>query len=188
MAANAATHKHEFTIMPKRKKTEPKKDKPEKPKAELPPSLQPKKIGRPSKYDPSYCELVVDLGAAGKSKAQIAAAIGVTRTTMDSWAEKFPEFLGALKAAKDLELAWWESAGQFNMVRQGFNATAFIFQMKNRFRDDYRDVSVNEHTGKDGGPIQTQDAPRSTGEDHLQGLAQRFAGGLKVINGGKPKA
>lgn len=52
----------------------------------------------------------------------------------------------------------------------------------------YGDKIIAEHTGKDGGPIQTQDTPRPTGEDHLEGLAKRFAGGgLKVIEGGKPK-
>ena len=113
------------------------------PYAELPPSLDIRKIGRPSKYDPSYCDLVIDLGAVGKSKAQIAAAIGVSRTTIDSWALLHPEFLDALKSAYDLALSWWEDAGQINMLRQGFNATAFIFQMKNRFREDYRDVTTS---------------------------------------------
>jgi hypothetical protein len=45
----------------------------------------------------------------------------------------------------DLSHAWWEDVGQTHMVRPGFNATAFIFQMKNRFRDDYRGVQHGEH-------------------------------------------
>ena len=125
-----------------KKPKQPKKE--ARPHAELPASLDVKKVGRPSSYDASFCDLVLDLGAAGKSKAQIAAAIGVVRNTLDNWAETHPEFLSALKAAKELELAWWENAGQMNMTRQGFNATAFTFQMKNRFRDDYRDVSATD--------------------------------------------
>jgi hypothetical protein len=119
----------------------PKKPKktpaPKQPFAELPPSLDIRKLGRPSKYDPSYCELVLELGATGKSRAQIAASIGVDRDTLKEWVKVHPEFSAALKAAKDLELAWWENAGQVNMTRQGFNSVAYIFQMKNRFRDDY---------------------------------------------------
>jgi hypothetical protein len=38
----------------------------------------------------------------------------------------------------DLSLAWWEEAGQINMTRQGFNATAYIFQIKNRFNAGYK--------------------------------------------------
>ena len=44
-----------------------------------------------------------------------------------------------------LSFAWWEDVGQKHMLQPGFNATAFIFQMKNRFRDDYRDVQHGEH-------------------------------------------
>lgn len=132
----------------------PKTPRPEKPAkatqphAELPEALDIKKLGRPSRYDPSYCELAIELGATGKSKTQIAAAIGVVRDTLSNWAAANPEFAQAMKFAKELEMAWWESVGQTNMTRSGFNATAFIFQMKNRFREDYRDSS--ELTGKDG--------------------------------------
>ena len=66
-----------------------------------------------------------------KAKAQIAAALGVSRNTMDSWAASHPEFQRFLKEAIDLSLAWWEMTGQQNMIRSGFNATAYIFQMKN---------------------------------------------------------
>jgi helix-turn-helix resolvase-like protein len=124
------------------------------PFAALPPSLDIRNIGRPTKYDPSFCDLVVDLGAEGKSKVQIAARIGISRQTLDNWAKQHPEFLDAIKWAKDLEQAWWEDAGQENMVRQGFNATAFIFQMKNRFHDDYKDK--HEISGDPNRPIVTR--------------------------------
>lgn len=128
----------------------PKKEKPQQPFAELPPALDIRKVGRPSKYDPSFCDLIMDLGAQGKSKAQMAADLGCSRNTMDNWATQNPEFQRALKDALDLSLAWWETTGQQNMTRSGFNATAFIFQVKNRFREDYRDVNAHEVTGKDG--------------------------------------
>ena len=37
-----------------------------------------------------------------------------------------------------------------------FNSTAFIFQVKNRFRSDYMDTSRTEVTGKDGGALQIE--------------------------------
>lgn len=152
------------------------------PFAELPPSLDIKNIGRPSLYDPSYCDLVLELGAEGKSRAQIAAALGVSRQTIENWCDAHPQFLDALKEAKDLELAWWETAGQMNMTRQGFNATAFIFQMKNRFRSDYRDVVANEHTGRDGGPIETREA-KSLTDDELLSIALRGSTGASAPKG-----
>ena len=101
------------------------------------------------------CERVRKLGEQGKSKAQIAKALGVNRETVDIWARKHEAFSDAIKEAHDLALAWWEDKGQAGLDAGAgnFNATAFIFQMKNRFRDDYRDKSEHEHTGKDGAPL-----------------------------------
>src|SRR5690606_36917391 len=102
--------------------------------------------------DPAMCEQVIELGEAGKSKAQIARSLGVTRETIDIWAREHQEFSDAIKIARDLSLAWWEDKGQeaITLGPKEFNATAFIFQMKNRFRDEYRDSSSHEVTGKDG--------------------------------------
>jgi hypothetical protein len=111
------------------------------------------KIGRPTKYLPSMCARVVKLGTAGKSKAQIARTLGVSRTTMDAWAAEYPDFLHAVKVSGDIALAWWEDQGQSGLKAQKFNATAFIFQMKNRFPRDYRDQQIHEHGGPDGSPI-----------------------------------
>lgn len=111
--------------------------------------------GRPSSYKPEYCNRVIALGSRGKSKAQIAAALGVVRVTLDNWANSNPEFLNALNIARELALAWWEDQGQSGLTADKFNATAFIFQMKNRFRADYNDRT--EHTGPGGMPIWTVD-------------------------------
>ena len=63
-------------------------------------------VGRPSQYDPVYCERVIELGKIGKSVEQIAANIGVGTKTLYNWREEFPEFLQALELAKELELDW----------------------------------------------------------------------------------
>jgi hypothetical protein len=105
-------------------------------RAELPPSLDIKKVGRPSGYDPRVCEIVLELGAEGMSKAQMAAAIGVSRKTMTAWADRHQEFADAVEWALDLSLAWWETVGQTNLTRPGFNATTYTLFMKRRFRAD----------------------------------------------------
>lgn len=166
-----------------------KKRKDQQPFAELPPALTSlTKRGRPSLYDAEFCEIVLELGAQGKSKAQIAARLGINRDTLNEWTKIHPEFSVAVKNAQELALAWWEDAGQVNMARQGFNATAYIFQMKNRFRDDYRDVTAMEHTGKNGGPIETRDVGSLT-DDELANIALSgspraiaAAGGSKVAH------
>jgi hypothetical protein len=104
------------------------------------------KGGRPTDYRPEYCAKVIELGRLGKSKAQIAAALDVSRQTMLNWTNTHAEFLDAVKRAEELALGWWEDAGQAGLTSKGFNATAFIFQMKNRFREDYRDRQELEHS------------------------------------------
>jgi transposase-like protein len=122
------------------------------------------KGGRPSSYDPSVCERIIALGAEGKSKAQIARGLGVVRNTLDNWASEHPEFLNALKASREAAMSWWEDQGQLGITADKFNATAFIFQMKNRFPDDYRDRQ--EVTGADGGAIKFERVERAiVGQD-----------------------
>jgi hypothetical protein len=104
---------------------------PETPKPPLP------KVGRPTKYRPEMCERVIELGAQGKSKAQIARDLGIAWSNFQNWMERHPEFQAAIKDAHRLALAHWEDIGQRapDMGRD-FNAVAYIFQMKNRFRED----------------------------------------------------
>jgi hypothetical protein len=133
-------------------KQPPKPKTPRKPKAAKPlkaegapaapaPAPEPAKRGRPSKYDPGMCDRVLELGDEGKSKAQICKGLGISWGSFVNYQNQHPEFLTAIKEAEKLAQAWWEDRGQAGITAGvgGFNATAYIFQMKNRFRDDYRD-------------------------------------------------
>jgi hypothetical protein len=102
--------------------------------------------GRPSDYNPHFCESVMDLGAKGYSQTEIAVHLEVPRTTMLSWAERHPEFSTALTRAKEEEQAWWERTGREAMFKPGFNAAVWKKSMEARFRDDYterKDVTHN---------------------------------------------
>jgi len=64
--------------------------------------------GRPSSYDPAYCERVLELGEQGCSVVEMAADIGVARTTLERlWPEQYPEFMQALEQARLKSQAWW---------------------------------------------------------------------------------
>ncbi|WRH62053.1 MAG: hypothetical protein RSE12_17025 [Fuscovulum sp.] len=115
--------------------------------------------GRPSDYDPAMCDKVIGLGDTGMGKCEMARELGIAYNTFEAWQDEHPEFLKAVKEALARSQAWWEQNGRiatFGGV-QGFNATSYIFQMKNRFRQDWNDTVRTELTGRDGGPIQTQD-------------------------------
>lgn len=99
------------------------------------------KGGRPTLYRPEMCQIVVECGKEGKGPAEMASQLGVTRQSMWNWTKVHQEFFDALKRAYDEGLAWWEKKGReatFGGV-EGFHATSYIFQMKNRFRDEWRD-------------------------------------------------
>jgi hypothetical protein len=119
--------------------------------------------GRPTKYNPDMCARVIECGKEGMGLAEMAAAIGVTRETVADWRATNPDFSCAIKEALSYSQAWWEQKGREGAIGKidGFNATGYIFQMKNRFRADWHDRSAVEVTGKDGGPIQSQDVPAS---------------------------
>ena len=97
--------------------------------------------GRPSKYQPEFCEIVISFGKDGMGKAEMASMLSVAYSTFDLWTQEHPEFSEAVKEAQRQSQAWWERKGReatFGEV-PGFNATSYIFQMKNRFKDDWRD-------------------------------------------------
>lgn len=114
--------------------------------------------GRPSDYDPAYCEQVLEWGAEGKSKAWMAAKLGVVRQTLDNWCEQHPAFLDAITRSRDLAQAWWEDVGQDNIVSKpgggSLNAGVYSRSMAARFPDDWREKSETALTGANGGPVQ----------------------------------
>jgi DNA-binding XRE family transcriptional regulator len=105
-----------------------------------------RKVGRPTKYVPAMCDTVIKLGKLGKSKAQIAAALGITKETFFQWEKQHTEFSDSIKVSTTYAQAWWEDKGQAGLdMGKDFNSTAFIFQVKNRFPRDYRDKHELEH-------------------------------------------
>lgn len=104
--------------------------------------------GRPTTYDPAYCDDVVELGKAGKSKAQMAAHFDVSRQTIDNWAADHKEFLEALNRAMAHCQAWWEDKGMSGLDLPGFNAAVWKKSVEARFRDDYTDRREVSHSGE----------------------------------------
>ena len=104
--------------------------------------------GRPTKYNPDFCDAVIEAGKSGQTKAEMAALLDIDRATLNDWCEIHPEFSRAVKRGIDLAQAWWEQKGREKTFQsEGFNATSYIFQMKNRFKEDWRDKVEQEHTG-----------------------------------------
>jgi transposase len=114
-------------------------------------------VGRPSLYDPKYCEEVVALGKIGKSVEAIGAILGVGTKTLYNWRDQHEDFLHALDMAKEFELQWWEDIAQTHMIENKesdkINASIWSRSMAARFPKKYREQVKQEITGADGAPL-----------------------------------
>lgn len=114
-------------------------------------------VGRPSLYDPAYCEKVIELGKLGKSTEAIGAMLGVGTATLYRWRDEHSEFREALDLAKDFELYWWEEQAQLHMLENKesdkLNASLWSRSMAARFPKKYRESVKQEITGADGAPL-----------------------------------
>jgi hypothetical protein len=111
--------------------------------------------GRPTEYDPAFCDLVVEWGASGKSLTWMAAELDVSRECVYEWARTHAEFSDALTRARAKSQKWWEDAGQTAMMLPGFNGSVWAKSMAARFPADWRENKGVELTGAGGGPVQT---------------------------------
>ena len=116
-------------------------------------------VGRPTLYDPAYCETVRELGRIGKSIEQICYQLNISIRTIYLWKDTHEEFMQALEDAKTFEQAWWEEQAAAYMVENKesdrLNATLWSRSMAARFPKKYRESTKQEITGADGAPLVT---------------------------------
>jgi len=114
-------------------------------------------VGRPSLYDPAYCEQIIELGKLGKSVEQIASNLGLSLRVMYKWREEHEEFMHAMEDAKQYEQAWWEDQAQCYMVEDKesakLNSSLWTRSMAARFPKKYRESVKQEITGAEGSPL-----------------------------------
>ena len=100
-------------------------------------------VGRPTTYDPAYCEKVIELGRLGKSIEQICYDLNTPVRTLYEWRDRHPDFSQALEDAKGFEQAYWEMLAQTHIVetKDGpkLNASLWSRSMAARFPKKYRD-------------------------------------------------
>ena len=96
-------------------------------------------VGRPTQYDPSFCDVVIELGKQGYSQTEMAAHFEVAKQTLSLWKDTHPEFMDAVTRANSLSQSWWEQQARQGLVDGKINAQLFKIIAYNRFRDDYAD-------------------------------------------------
>jgi len=154
--------------------------------------------GRPSAYRPEFAEQARKLCEMGATDWDLAQFFEVNTTTIWRWSQVHDEFCNALKAGKEaadervarslyhkaigysreaVKIMQYEGA----VIEQPYvehtapDTTAAIFWLKNRRPKEWRDKTDVEMTGKDGGPIQTEDV---TAKEIARRMAFALAAGL----------
>lgn len=101
--------------------------------------------GRPSTYDPAFCERVIELGKQGASVVEMACDIGVHRETIEeNWPAAHPEFSEAFTSAKLESQTWWERKGRENLEKNVFQSSVWSRSMAARFPHDWREKTETD--------------------------------------------
>lgn len=111
--------------------------------------------GRPSKYKPEYCMMLIEHMADGFSYHSFAGKIGVCYDTLHQWEKDYPEFSDA-KSQGLAACLWWDekllSGGSQGKVR-GYNVNAHKWKMANihkwRDRQEVVEVSAKDKTDEE---------------------------------------
>lgn len=74
--------------------------------------------GRPSEYKEEYNKLAYDYTLLGATDKQLAEFFGVSESTIDNWKNEYPEFLGSIRAGK--EIADMQVAKSFFQNAKGY--------------------------------------------------------------------
>jgi transposase-like protein len=110
-------------------------------------------MGRPTKYDPAYCDEAIEImGRQGKSVVQFARHLEVSRMTIYQWAKDYPEFSDTLTHARDWSEAFWEDKYVEFMTDRNVNAPLVKLYFANRFK--WADKAPEQEESEEKGPIQ----------------------------------
>lgn len=135
--------------------------------------------GRPTAYKPEYAEQAEKLCRLAATDIEIADFFDVDVRTINRWKEAHPEFCHSLKTGKELadervERSLYARATGYEHdevdirvvgqeivktpIRKYYppDTTAGIFWLKNRRKEQWREMKALEIGGPNGGPVETK--------------------------------
>lgn len=111
--------------------------------------ITPAKVGRPTRYKKAFCQMLIDHMATGLSFESFGGTVNVGMSTTKEWARSNKEFQAAKEVGATKCRLFWEKVGRSGAMGQipNFSASAYIFNMKNRFNwSDRTDLKIGEDT------------------------------------------
>jgi hypothetical protein len=106
--------------------------------------------GRPTKYDPKYCDEIIEAAEEGLSITGFAGIIRVHRDTITEWKHKHTEFCDAIGVAKSVAALSWERRAINIGDGHGTAGAASIvqFALKNVAGEDWKERQAIKHAGR----------------------------------------
>lgn len=84
------------------------------------------KQGRPPvEFKEEYNVRVIELGKEGKTIAQMAASIGISKQLLYDWEKNNESFMDSMRVARTYQEAAWDTLGEENMDSRTFNSRMF---------------------------------------------------------------
>lgn len=121
--------------------------------------------GRPSKYKPEYCQMLIEHMAKGYLYESFAGVVETCWDTLYDWEVAHPEFLEAKKEGLAKAMLHDEQLCETGIVGTKFltdkngkkvniniNPTLLIFRLKNRYPKQYRDRQIVVHSEDENYP------------------------------------
>lgn len=98
-------------------------------------------MAAPLKYKIEHCKKAEEILATGKSLAAVCAHFSIARSTLYEWRDNHPDFKQAIERGLQKAQVYWEGIGHDGITGEieKFGAAPWIFTMKNRFREDYKE-------------------------------------------------
>ncbi len=101
--------------------------------------------GRPTKYDPRYCDEVIEFMGQGYSLTAFGGNILVAKSTLNLWMEEHPEFSEAVRVGQARRTQFLEQG--LLETDSGARVSARTLALKNSAPDEWREKQHVEHSG-----------------------------------------
>jgi len=98
---------------------------------------KPNPIGRPTKYQPKFCAMLIEHMADGFSFESFGALVDCSRQVVHDWVKVYPEFLEAKREGDVKAQIWWEKLHRRCAATGEGNMTGIVWAQKNKWPKQY---------------------------------------------------
>lgn len=116
-----------------------------------------KSLGRPTKYDPDvHIPIMLYEYAKGSTICNVAAELGIAKSTYYLWLDKFDNFSDAHKKGRTMSRSWLEDQASENLDNRNYNFMLLESRMRREFfQSEQPHVNLpGFNTGSDADKIQ----------------------------------